>query len=202
MIAGAKGKQSSRTTSSSGRENTTDLSAVSASRAEKERALEGAASPSRSEYVTADLDAQPSTSRVSFEDLLLNTVKQISQPLELQKRRRVTTDTEVITSTNVLESASSGDDLICINSDKDCKLEMYKKDNKDDQQKVAPDKWGLVKYCTEKRVKQFVGQVIKKIDEGYGTVDDQDVVQILPEAFAGIRGNYFPFHVDFACYNL
>ncbi|KAF2888547.1 hypothetical protein ILUMI_17627 [Ignelater luminosus] len=90
-------------------------------------------------------------------------------------------------------SASSDDDLLCIDSDEDCKSEMYEEDNEDKQQEVAPGKWVLLKYCTKKRVKHFVGQVTKKTDEG---------LESLPEPISGRQGNHFVFRVDFAGYNL
>lgn len=94
-------------------------------------------------------------------------------------------------------------------------------DNEDVDQTVALNSWVIVRYCTKKVIKHFVGKVTESCDDGWtvkftkyskntfswpkvedmDTVELGDIVMVLPEPTINRRGS-FVFPVSFEGYNL
>lgn len=93
--------------------------------------------------------------------------------------------------------------------------------NEDVDQTVNPNSWVLVRYCTKKLIKHFVGMVTEPCDDGLtvkftkfskntfswpkvedmDTIEQRDIVMVLPEPTVNRRGS-FVFPVTFEGYNL
>lgn len=100
-------------------------------------------------------------------------------------------------------------------------LESNNMDEKENVQTVTPNSWVLVRYCTKKVIKHFVGLVTKACDDSWivkftkfskntfswpkvedmDTVEQGDIVMVLPEPTINRRGSFI-FPVSFKGYNL
>lgn len=99
--------------------------------------------------------------------------------------------------------------------------DAHKNQHEEVDQTVTPNSWVLVRYCTKKVVKHFVGMVSESCEDGFivrfmkfskntfswpivedtDTVDPSDIVMVLPEPTINRRGS-FVFSVSFEGYNL
>lgn len=186
---------------------------------------------------------------MSFEYLLLSAVKQTPRP-QFQKKNRICPGSEILTSTQAMDvlnkkiksakkvqnrtthlsSSSSEDRSSPPLQDSDNTDEFLNEILDDDiaQKKYVNENvetslgcWVLVKYCTKKILKHFVGNVIEKTDGGWvvkfskpyknkfvwpkfedtDTIEEENIITVLPEPLVDRRG-LFQFSVRFSGYNL
>ncbi|KAK9702510.1 hypothetical protein QE152_g29920 [Popillia japonica] len=156
---------------------------------------------------------------ISFEELLLSTIRQTPTVGVKQKKTRVCFGSEVLTTNDVLQGLKE-------------KTNQSEEFWNDLEEELAPEsstdsviglgKWILVKYCTKKYVKHYIGQIIEKIDlewkvkftkfankkffwpdiDAVDIIPEEDIVKILPDPVINRRGGGLTFTVQFQGYNL
>ncbi|KAI4468140.1 hypothetical protein MML48_2g00013261 [Holotrichia oblita] len=123
---------------------------------------------------------------ISLEELLLSTIRQTPTVGVKQKKTRVCFGSEVLTTNDVLqrlkektsknrrESSSTSSDEDIGTGPRYIESDQSEEFWNDLEEELAPEsstdsviglgKWILVKYCTKKYVKHYIGQIIEKID--------------------------------------
>lgn len=141
------------------------------------------AGPSNASLVNQTDEKQAQATNVSFEDLLLQTVKQSTGNAKVTKKRRVAAGAEVITyqdidqlpehnkkhATNKTkkhkdrnhQSTSSESSLEPVYEDSDNDLDFLDDEEANEMENFILNAWILVKYCTKKTIKYYAGKIVE-----------------------------------------